>query len=504
MSTRGIRRQGTRGRRRGRKGAQVESLSSGSMPNLDMSETPVSPTTENQLQNDSSPMELSSSGKLKGAVSLLRDEAYQWWLTIKEGTLPKCLTWESFKIAFQEKYVGISYMDVCRKEFLNLTQGDRAVAKNEDNLRVLIALKKERDFFTLAEKAKIVKQKPKKKARSDGLIRAGPPVAVTGLQQYVDCGRRHQGECYRRTGLQRLAQQPPRDRGQARGGNNMGHRQRSPDRGAGQTEAKQPTLVYVARLSVESTFSKVMVLSSLGQFVLVSKLYRDIPLEVQGTIFLTDLMELTFGKFYLILGMDWLVKHRISLDCMTKRVVLRNEEDNEVVVIGEHRDYLSNVISALMEEKLVRKRSEAYLAYVSVSISRDFTIKDIRTVRDFPNVFPEELLGLLPNWEWSLGLSFSLIDLRSRYNQLRVKEADMHKTIFRTRYGHYEFLVMLFGLTNALATFMDLMNRVFQPYLDLFVLVFINDILVYSRTEDEYDEHLRVVLQTLREKAALC
>ena len=81
-----------------------------------------------------------------------------------------------------------------------------------------------------------------------------------------------------------------------------------------------------------------------------------------------------------------------------------------------------------------------------------------------------------------------------------MKDADVPKTTFRTRYGHYEFLVKPFGLSNAPVAFMDLMNRVFQPYLDQFVVVFIDDILVYSKDEQEHEQHLKIVLQTLREK----
>ncbi|XP_040931913.1 uncharacterized protein [Gossypium hirsutum] len=228
----------------------------------------------------------------------------------------------------------------------------------------------------------------------------------------------------------------------------MGRGQRAPGRSAGQAEARQPALVYAAcrqedrdapdvitgtffildvpyitlidigstysciasnisgnlGSSVESTTSEVMVLSLVGQSVRVSKLYRNISLDVQRAIFLVDLMELSFEEFDLILGIDWLVKHHVSLDCATKRVVLRTEEDKEVVMIREYRNYLSNVISALVAEKMVRKGYEAFLAYVSVLDSGDSTSKDIKKVKNFLDIFPEELPGLPLNCELEFGI----------------------------------------------------------------------------------------------------
>jgi hypothetical protein len=89
--------------------------------------------------------------------------------------------------------------------------------------------------------------------------------------------------------------------------------------------------------------------------------------------------------------------------------------------------------------------------------------------------------------------------LRSRYRQVRIKDEDVNKKTFRTRYGHYEFLVIQFRLTNAPTTFMFLMNSIFNQYMDKFVLVFIDDILVYSKTEEEHEDHIKVVLQNLRQ-----
>jgi hypothetical protein len=94
---------------------------------------------------------------------------------------------------------------------------------------------------------------------------------------------------------------------------------------------------------------------------------------------------------------------------------------------------------------------------------------------------------------------FSKIDLRTGYHQLKVRESDIPKTYFTTRYGLFEYTIMSFGLTNAPAYFMNLMNKVFMKFLDKFVVVFIDDILVYSKMKEEHAEHLRLVLGTLRE-----
>ena len=96
------------------------------------------------------------------------------------------------------------------------------------------------------------------------------------------------------------------------------------------------------------------------------------------------------------------------------------------------------------------------------------------------------------------------LDLRSGYHQLKIREQDIPKTAFTTRYGLYEYTIMSFGLTNAPAYFMNMMNKVFMEFYDKFVVVFIDDILVYSKNEEEHKEHLRLVLGKLREHQIMC
>ncbi|GJV33367.1 putative reverse transcriptase domain-containing protein [Tanacetum coccineum] len=255
---------------------------------------------------------------------------------------------------------------------------------------------------------------------------------------------------------------------------------------------------------------------------------RGCTLGLLGHPFNIDLMPVELGSFDVIIGMDWLANHHAVI---------------------------------VYDEKIVRIPYGDEVLIETKDKSEDKRLKDVPTIRDFVEVFPEYFPGLPPTRQVEFQIDlvpgtapvarapyrlapselqelstqlqelsdigfirpssspwgalvlindlfdqlqgssvYSKIDLRSGYHQLRVRDEDIPKTAFRTHYGHYEFQVMPFGLTNAPTIFMDLMNRVCKPYLDKFMIVFIEDILIYSKSEGDHAEHLKLILELLKKE----
>ncbi|KAL0550003.1 hypothetical protein IC582_014499 [Cucumis melo] len=349
--------------------------------------------------------------------------------------------------------------------------------------------------------------------------------------------------------------------------------------------------VLHARLEVEPLHHVLSVSTPSGECMLSKEKVKACQIEIAGHVIEVTLLVLDMLDFDVILGMDWLAANHASIDCSRKEVTFNPLSMASFKFKGEGSRSLPQVISAIRASKLLSQGTWGILASVVDTRDVDVSLSSEPVVRDYPDVFPEELPGLPPHREVEFAIElepgtvpisrapyrmapaelkelkmqlqefldkgfirpsvspwgapvlfvkkkdgsmrlcidyrelnkvtvknkyplpriddlfdqlqgatvFSKIDLRSGYHQLRIKDGDVPKTAFRSRYGHYEFIVMSFGLTNALAVFMDLMNRVFREFLDTFVIVFIDDILIYSKTEAEHEEYLRIVSQTLRD-----
>ncbi|XP_027922874.1 uncharacterized protein LOC114180782 [Vigna unguiculata] len=206
------------------------------------------------------------------------------------------------------------------------------------------------------------------------------------------------------------------------------------------------------------------------------------PMEVAGRRFKVNLICLPMEGLDMILGIDWSLSNHVVIDCGRRRVVFPDTAGLELISSNQ-------AVKKIEARATLKKKDGSSRLCVDYRQLNKLTIKN-----KYPLPRIDDLLDQLRG-----AAVFSKIDLRSGYHQILVKLEDVQKTTFRLCCGHYEYVVMPFGVTNTPTIFMDYMNRIFRPYLDQFVVVFIGDILIYSKSREEHAEHLRMVLRILRE-----
>ncbi|KAA3473869.1 Retrotransposon protein [Gossypium australe] len=292
--------------------------------------------------------------------------------------------------------------------------------------------------------------------------------------------------------------------------------------------------VMTSRLSNPDSTAKSEAREPIRTYAIRAHKDASAPDVITGYYFTADLMLLPFDEFDVILGMDWLTQHDVVVNCKQKYIMLKCQN---VPIVCEFPDVFPEELPGLSPVKEVEFFIYLVPGITPISIApyrmAPTELKELKAqlqeLMDKGFARPSSspwgaLILFVKKKDGSLRLcidykqlnkvtiknSYPLPRIEDLFDQLKgatifskidlCSDSDVPKIAFRTRYSHYEFPVMPFGLTNAPAVFMDLMNRVFKPYLDRFVVVFIDDIPVYSQDENEHANHLRIVLQTLHEK----
>ncbi|WVZ52806.1 hypothetical protein U9M48_003828 [Paspalum notatum var. saurae] len=487
------------------------------------------------------------------AAGQLRGAALDWWESYSQQDRER-FTWAQFRERFRSHHVPAGIMKMKKKEFLSLKQGNMSVTEYRDkflqlaryaptevaedgdkqehfleglndNLQLQLMNNTFNNFNHLVDRALLTEQKrreideKKRKlnpASSNSNTRPRYPQQYQQqrqqpqqqqYQQQIGQGQRYQNQNQRPTyrAMPQGQSNPPAQnqatvpvvRNCYKCGDSGHLANNCPQRGQQQHQQARQNAPQQQQQGRPNQQHKAPLQGK------VNHVTAETAAEAPNVVLVIDSMDID-----IILGMDTLEKWGVKIDCAQRTVHLAASDGQEVGIsasspsgylhqmeirptdgiriVCDYPDVFPDELPVLLVEKKdtdVKRMCVDYRALNKVTIKNKYPLPRIDDLFD-------QLQG---------ACVFSKIDLRSGYHQLKIRPSDIPKTAFTTKYGLYEYTVMSFGLTNAPAYFMQLMNSVFMDYLDKFVVVFIDDILIYSKTEAEHEEHLRLVLQRLRE-----